>query len=111
MRGLKPNVLIKAGRVMASLNDITTPTFVFGDLNFNNFTRRATSDEVQEYVQQNNARSGDLANEIVTDWEGEPMKEVFDLSMSSCNAKFHPRLLFGAVIGECVSITQTTCTS
>jgi hypothetical protein len=111
MRGMKPDISVTAGRVTASLNDIASPTFVFGDLNFNNFTRRATSDEVFEYVQQNKARSGDLAAEIVTDWEGHPMKEIFDLNMGSCTAKFHPRLLFGAVIGECVCVTPITCTS
>lgn len=111
MRGMKPDISITAGRVMASLNDIASPTFVFGDLNFINFTRRATSDEVFEYVQQNKAHSGDLAAEIVTDWEGHPMKEIFDLNMGSCTAKFHPRLLFGAVIGECVCVTPITCTS
>ena len=80
MVGMKPNIRIDAGRVLASFNDINAPTFVFGGISFKNFTRRATSQEVAEYVHKKGGHCDDLDYEIVTDWEGHPMKEIFDLS-------------------------------
>jgi hypothetical protein len=101
MKGMKPNVYIKLSRILISFNEIKTHTFVFGGICFENFIKRATSDEVLEYVQMKGTAICDLDDELVTDWDGYTMKEVFDLKVDSCIAKFHPCLLFGEVIGEC----------
>ena len=100
LSSLKPNILINASRVMVSFNDIKTPTVVIGDICFRNTIRRATSQEISEYMEKREIESS-IDKEIVTDWDGHPTKELFYLKMGSCTAKFHPNLFFGEVIGEC----------
>ena len=94
----KPNILINAGRVLLSFNDTKTPTFVIGDIYFRNINRRATSEEIFEYERKREKATA-IVKEIVTDWDGHPMKEILHLKMGQCTAKFHPNLFFGEVIG------------
>lgn len=99
-KGQKPNILLNAGRVLLSFNDLMSPTFVLGGICFSNITRRATSDEITSYLEKCDCSVHELDQEIVTDWNGHPTKENFDLKLDSCAAKFHPDLFFGEVIGE-----------
>jgi hypothetical protein len=99
-KGTKPNILFEAGRILVMLNNIKSPTFVFGGLVLRNVTRQSTHEEISEYVTKKGKVFEDFDRELVTDHEGHPVTEIFDMKLASCTAKFHPNLLFGEVIGE-----------
>jgi hypothetical protein len=65
-----------------------------------NVTRQSTHEEISEYVTKKEQVFQDFDRELVTDHEGHPVTEIFDMKLASCTAKFHPNLLFGEVIGE-----------
>eukprot|EP00804_Cyclotella_cryptica_P024791 CCRYP_001753-RD/>CCRYP_001753-RD protein AED:0.03 eAED:0.03 QI:226/1/1/1/1/1/7/24/2613 len=106
-KGLKPNILFEVGRISVMLNNTKSPTFVFGGLVLKNVTRQSTNDEISEYVKKKGRAFTDFDRELVTDHEGHPVKEIFDMKLASCTAKFHPDLLFGEVLDDFLLTPRT----
>ena len=99
----KPNVAFEgAGKMHIAINDSMNSIFVIDGISFNNYTRRANSDEIDEYSSKIiNAADVEGTELLASDHEGHPLKEIFELSVgSSMIAKFPPTLHFGQVIED-----------
>ena len=97
----KPNITFQAKHVLVLLNGIETPIFTFDSLFVENIIRRANDNEVMEFVRKSDQPIHDLGDFIVTDHDGHPLKEIFELKLGSCTTmKFPPVLHFGGVIDD-----------
>jgi len=100
---LKPSICVQAGHIEVFLNDILTPILISDGFVFQDTMRRALKHEIDEYVRKKGTdpTSAELGNELVTDIDGHPLKEIFHLNMGTCaTANFPPTLFLGDVIDD-----------
>jgi hypothetical protein len=99
---LKPSICVRAGRIEIFFNDIQNPIIVSDGFRFENTIRLALNQEIDEYLhKKENPTSEDIRNEIATDIDGHPLKEIFYLNIGTCaTAKLPPTLFLGDVIDD-----------
>ncbi len=100
---LKPSICLQAGHIEAYLNGIQSPILITDGFVFQNTIRRALKHEIDEYIRkkETNPTKEDIQNEIVTDIDGHPLKEIFHLNIGTCaTVKLPPSLFLGDVIDD-----------
>ncbi|KAL9191115.1 hypothetical protein ACHAXT_000821 [Thalassiosira profunda] len=103
----KPNVYFRGKRVKLHFNDIAAPIFSFEGASFNNYLRKASEDEISEYLSFKTNALDEFGDEIVVDQDGHPLKEIFELNLGkSATANFPPALLFGEVTDDFVLLPK-----
>ena len=103
----KPNISFQFNHTQVFLNDITTPVFIFQGLSLQNFLRRANDEEINDYKSKKDSSIVNFVEEVVTDQDGHPLLEIFDLNLGrSAVAKFPPELYFGEVIEDFVLLPK-----
>ncbi|KAL7499599.1 hypothetical protein ACHAWT_007212 [Skeletonema menzelii] len=100
---LKPSICLHAGHIEAFLNGNQSPILITDGFVFQNTIRRALKHEIDEYVRKRVTppTTEDICNEVVTDIDGHPLKEIFHLNIGTCaTAKLPPTLFLGDVIDD-----------
>lgn len=100
---LKPSICLQAGHIEAYLNGSQSPILISDGFVFQNTIRRAHKHEIDEYIRkkESDPTSEDIRNEIVTDIDGHPLKELFHLNIGTCaTVKLPPNLFLGDVIDD-----------
>ncbi len=100
---LKPSICLQAGHIEAFLNGSHSPILITDGFVFQDTIRRALKHEIDEYIRkkETDPTSEDITNEIVTDIDGHPLKEIFHLNIGTCaTVKLPPSLFLGDVIDD-----------
>lgn len=97
----KPSIYFQAQQMNIHLNDILTPIFVIEGISLQNYLRRAYCNEIKEYLNKNDSPIDSFGDELVSDNDGHPLKEIFELGVgSSIAVQFPPALHFGQVVED-----------
>ena len=97
----KPNISFQAKQMNIHCNEIITPIFVIEGISLQNFLRRAYCNEINEYLNKNDSPIDSFSDELVSDHDGHPLKEIFELRVgSSITVQFPPALHFGQVVED-----------
>ena len=97
----KPIIYFQAQQIKIHFNDILTPIFVIEGISLQNYLRRAYCNEIKEYLNKIDSPIDSFGDELVSDNDGHPLKEIFELGVgSSITVQFPPALHFGQVVED-----------